>query len=515
MNQNDKHMKIIEYIKQGEEISVKECLHSETSNHSKIRGPLYEKWMNEINIFNERHLKDHPLYSNIHMAFLYHNTDQNCFSNMMGYLHVLENDSEYWQLTKKDANNTSSTNFDEQKTNKEIKPVIFISHRTTDAMVASFLKDYLVGMGIPNEYIFCSSLPGNDVKQVISREIKTKLLNSSVNIVLLSNDYYKSAYCLSEAGIIWFLDPKTPAIIIGLPEISISDMCGFLNNDYKLRRLDNIQDISDMYEIIKNSVGASTINITVAVAEGQKFVKRYKEYINSKNITIQEATQKSNICEAIESITTDDERVVLYYILIKKKRHIKKADLIDWISDNEIYEIDAENALDLLSNVGTSSYNNETLELDICYFKKITAEAEKIISILKPIVLKYQKLSSSNFIKMWNSNQFSDNQKLFIAYLIQKKIYKLGARWMEDKQKRSIRQWELENNLNCSIENSYGPILNLFIENHFVYESDWTSYQNAREYTLFPSLKNLLSQKNFPFAKELDTIITANKKLVF
>lgn len=109
---------------------------------------------------------------------------------------------------------------------------IFISHRSTDAPIANALFDFFIAAGIQREKIFCSSLPGNDVKEKISVEVKDTLKNSCLNIAILSNEYYKSAYCLNEAGILWFQD--VPAIPIALPEIQPTDMLGFLNDDYKI-----------------------------------------------------------------------------------------------------------------------------------------------------------------------------------------------------------------------------------------------------------------------------------------
>ena len=51
------------------------------------------------------------------------------------------------------------------------------AHSTVDGPVADMLRDYLVGSGIPNEYIFCSSLPGNDVRHNIPREVKERIVH--------------------------------------------------------------------------------------------------------------------------------------------------------------------------------------------------------------------------------------------------------------------------------------------------------------------------------------------------
>ena len=91
--------------------------------------------------------------------------------------------------------------------------LIFISHRTTEKAVADMLLYFLTTTGIPRNLIQCSSLPGNDVKEKISPEVRMWIRRSAVNIAILSSDYYNSAYCLNEAGILWYLD-SVPVIPI-------------------------------------------------------------------------------------------------------------------------------------------------------------------------------------------------------------------------------------------------------------------------------------------------------------
>ena len=285
MTQAEKQKRVLEYIERGKEIGTKEHTKTETLGISQIKGPLYEAWMSEINVFNERHLKNHPLYSEIHSAFFHHNTNRKCYQNMMGYLQALVNDSEYWQESQQEAIERPAKQSKEEGIKSTMNPIIFISHRTTDAKVADMLKDYLVATGIPNDYIFCSSLPGNDVNSVISREVKENIIDSSINIAILSKNYYESAYCLNEAGIIWLQDPQTPAIIVGLPEISHTNMYGFLNGDYKLRRLDNLSDISAIHDIVHEAVGVTTTKVSIATAAGKKLSDQYKALIDQIKTT--------------------------------------------------------------------------------------------------------------------------------------------------------------------------------------------------------------------------------------
>lgn len=72
----------------------------------------------------------------------------------------------------------------------KVNGMIFISHRSTDKEIADMLVDFFSCTGISREAVFCSSLPGNDVNEKISGEVKTALKNSVVNIAILSRDYY-------------------------------------------------------------------------------------------------------------------------------------------------------------------------------------------------------------------------------------------------------------------------------------------------------------------------------------
>ena len=160
----------------------------------------------------------------------------------------------------------------------DLKNSIFISHRSLDADIADMLLDFFKGVGIPGKCVFCSSLPGNDVDEKVSPEVKSALITSQINIAILSGDYYKSAYCLNEAGIIWFLD-EIPAVPIALPEITHDKMYGFLDKDYKAMRLDNSDDIAHIYERIIGALGIPQTGPRTLTRETNKLIKKYTDYI--------------------------------------------------------------------------------------------------------------------------------------------------------------------------------------------------------------------------------------------
>lgn len=512
MTSKEQYKTLKELINTGKKLIV-----NSSSSRKELSGILvqqaeFELWMGQINTFNTRYLKNHPQYRTIDTKFFHRRNYTYCCEEMIGILQSVYNDEEFW----KDSINE---NIDSEKILRENKRgdtslmqhIIFISHRSIDAEVTEMVKDYLVETGIPNEYVFCSSLPGNDVKHQISVEVREKMKNSTINIAILSRDYYESAYCLNEAGVIWMQD-SVPAITIGLPEVTPEKMYGFLNGDNKLRRLDNSDDIAAIYDIIQKGVGAKQASMAIANAASKKLISRYQTYLSKRNAPCQKETEDTPF--SIENITTDDEKILLYYIISKKTRKISKKSFLDWIVQNELFEINIDNAFDLLSSVGRGKIIDNTLELDIELFRKCTSTSQKLIIELEPIYKNNQKLSSLRFLSMWENKNFNDEDLLFIAYIVQNRVTSFGTRWMEQGQLEDVRQWELNNLIDGSLSSTYSACLNLFVENRLVYPNSWTSYGNVREYVLFPSLRSLLLDKDFVYMEELNKVMDRHSEQI-
>ena len=384
----------------------------------------------------------------------------------------------------------------------EVNPVIFISHSSTDKEVADMLVGFLSATGISRDKIFCSSLPGNDINEKISDEVKTALKNSSVNIAILSYDYYQSAYCLNEAGVLWYND--APVIPIALPEINSNNMYGFLSSEYKLRRLDSDTDISYIYDIVSAAVSAPHTKVSVVTYENNKLKNRYADFLKSREFSKPTVT----VLKAIDAseITTDDERVVLYYILQQNVRKVSKSVVSDWLHKNEIYNINVDNAFDLLSSFDDGAVNNDTLEIGIETFRKYSANADSLISALKDCVNSHTKLAVNSFKSLWLSDNWDEAMSLLIAYIVDERICNFGARWMAEGQTESIKNWESKNILDSTLSENYGSCLQFLIQNDLVYESDWTSYGNPREYSLCTSLQKFLFNCPKEYINELQKV---------
>lgn len=511
MTLREQHSKLNRLIGIGQAMALEAGRRQKTDYSFTLPKADFETWMGEINTFNERYLKKHPQHNSIHTAFFHRKNLLDHCEKMVGLLQAVSNDSEFWCVDEEAEPKTiSSTNIVSKEHN--MLPVVFISHRTVDGPVADMLRDYLVGSGIPNEYIFCSSLPGNDVRHNIPREVKERIFHSTVNIAILSKDYYDSAYCVNEAGIIWLHD-HTPTIVIGLPEITPSNMQGFLNNDYKLRRLDNVNDTSEIYDTVQSAVSASQVSVSVITAASQKLVQRYTEHISKRGSKTPEI---ASVIAAVDELTTDDERVVMYYILTEKVRRVRICDIHAWMMRNEIYNINVDNAFDLLASLGTGKYENGILEMDFNVFRKYTSSADEYTRALKPTVEQHKILARDRFIEMWDSGVFTDADKLFVDYIIRFRVLTLGDGWQTEGQIKQIQHWEGMYFLDETLSSNYAACLNQFAENKLIYESAWTEHGNVKEHTLCPSLKNFLFDVNFPYSNELESVREAhNNSLPF
>lgn len=413
-----------------------------------------------------------------------------------GYINVEWADNMPWIVTLNNSARTygeliteheSSTAMQKQKEIK-VKNVIFISHRSIDKNIADMLVDFFVGTGIPREAVFCSSLPGNDINERISDEVKAALKSSAINIAILSQDYYQSAYCLNEAGVLWYED--VPVIPIALPEINSENMYGFLNNEYKLRRLDCDTDISYIYDTVNEAVSSPHTKVSIITRETSKLRSRYTEHLRTRELS--QAPSVSSVTSSLSEITTDDERVVLYYILQNNIRKVSKPVITNWLNEYEIYNVNLDNAFDLLSSLNGGSVNNETLELDLQTFRKLSASSTSILPELKVCVDQHTKLAVNTFRSIWTSNTLDSTIGLFIAYIVDEKMRSFGDRWMAEGQIKSIEQWESKHILDSTLSSNYGSCLEFFVQNDLVYASSWTSYGNVREYSLCPSLQRYL-----------------------
>lgn len=117
--------KVDAFIEQGE-IIMKEEYHHVTEPGlvmpDYIDGPKSDQWFSEINIFNSRFLKAHPLHDQIAEVCQKHKRLFSPHENMMGYLKALASDDDFWRAIESNP----------QQEEKKVSNKVFIVHGHDD-----------------------------------------------------------------------------------------------------------------------------------------------------------------------------------------------------------------------------------------------------------------------------------------------------------------------------------------------------------------------------------------------
>ncbi len=137
---------------------------------------------------------------------------------------------------------------------------IFISHSSKDIdFVDSFVKHILrLGLDIPADRIFCSSMEGHGIKsgEYIPDRLKTEMELASIALLFISKNYKESEVCLNEVGAAWVSLEKTNVIPILLPDVDFKDL-GFLDLNRLGIKLNEKKDLIKLINDNKNELNPS------------------------------------------------------------------------------------------------------------------------------------------------------------------------------------------------------------------------------------------------------------------
>lgn len=140
------------------------------------------------------------------------------------------------------------------------KTKIFISHSSKDILIVeSFVKHILrLGLDIPSDRIFCTSMEGQGVKsgEYIPDRLKTEIHQSSIALLFISKEYKKSEVCLNEVGAAWATLEKINIIPILLPGIDFKEL-GFLDVNRQGLNIFEKKDLLKLVQDNKDALNAS------------------------------------------------------------------------------------------------------------------------------------------------------------------------------------------------------------------------------------------------------------------
>ena len=382
---------------------------------------------------------------------------------------------------------------------------IFIAYHINEESIALLISEYFQNMGIPKEFIYLCALQSNDGKINNIEEINAMLKCSCVNIPVLSAKFLESVFCLNITGAMIF-DEEALLLPIMLPEITQNMIHGFLKDVYRVFKLDEDSDVAYIYDVVRGALDILPPSLTVATNSMNTLKNKYVVLVNRITTKSSPVLISSNPTFEQIDVTTDDEMIVLYYILSNQVLEVTKETIENWLVEEEIYDVDVENAFRLLATIGYARYHEDTLKIDIVTFRRWSKLTEDILPVLLTCVKNHKILSAEIFEDMWYNDELSVSLKLFVAYLIDENVTELTNKSQNDPQMQSIISWENKNNLKRIVSDNYQKCLSVFVNNSIIYESDWTIYGVPRKYNLNKSFLNHIFSNDFPHRHDLQRL---------
>lgn len=161
-----------------------------------------------------------------------------------------------------------------------MKTSVFISHSSKNADFSTWLIGLLQDLGLPKEAIFCSSDPMTGAKNHIQNDIYRALQDSRIDIILLSNEYKDSAYCLNEAGAIRFKEDRSEKIVIVLPGTREKLSAGAFDESFLQYRLSDPGAFRALLDRLSRAIIARTDYTSQRSARPEEAWVRHKEALD-------------------------------------------------------------------------------------------------------------------------------------------------------------------------------------------------------------------------------------------
>lgn len=210
---------------------------------------------------------------------------------------------------------------------------IFISHAVVNKKLADKLVDLLeTGIGISDSEIFCSSLEGLGIPSGTNFVdfIKKQISNPKVVIMLITQEYFDSAFCLCELGASWVLSHKIIPLIV--QPLDYSDVKAVLSG-IQVLKIDQKSDLNEMQSELTSALSIEGKTFARWEVKRDKFLKElagyFKSYKPKINIT-EDAFKKIELQykEAVKEIETIEEELDQKNILIEQLKKVKDSESV-------------------------------------------------------------------------------------------------------------------------------------------------------------------------------------------
>lgn len=387
---------------------------------------------------------------------------------------------------------------------------VFISHSREDKIFVDVITDFLLRCGIPTGSIFCSSLSGNGIKHEISNEVKRAISDSKLNIALLSDTYYESAYCQNEAGILWYLE--TPVVVIALPEIIHTNMQGFLNSENLIRRLDNREDILAITDILKDNCTAFNCNVAKMTNNIDKLISEYQSALHNRvqpgesvcNPTQEEATDLEK--RILANDFSDGELLFLKYFYDTQTREIVDDMLAfnEWYLHQPFLIPTGDIPLQTLNEekIVEEIYNEQDkvsvgYRLTLPFFRQLRKISANGLSHINDRFSKYN-VEPKGMSDDWNTidwyihSELSEEEKLLLQYVVAGGHKSLGTGWRTNVEIEDIKKWEDDVMVDNHLSEHYAEIVSALFNRKWLEVCEITQYGNPKEYKFTTAAETML-----------------------
>lgn len=158
---------------------------------------------------------------------------------------------------------------------------IFISHAASDSEIGEKFLKFLISLGYDTKNIFYSSKYHNGVEigKNFPNVVREKFIQADIIVLLLTENFYKSYYCVCEEGAAWISNNKEIVPVL-LGDLTFGDMKGFIDSNtksfspknseqdelftYFSKRIDSpfnlLEAKKKYYDFLETAVGAMKIN---------------------------------------------------------------------------------------------------------------------------------------------------------------------------------------------------------------------------------------------------------------
>ena len=216
-------------------------------------------------------------------------------------------------------------------------------------------------------------------------------------------------------------------------------------------------------------------------------LKQWKETAEKMAETELHSRKSMDDLDHDEGLLTEDEKIVLYYLLSKEQIAVSKDIFLKWCIEEEIYEVNYDNAQLLLPVVEEKT----DIQLEVAKFRSLLKQKDYYLSLYEPSVDNHRRLSSYTIREMWD--ELPDIEKLLIIYSTETNNRSLGDRWLAESEIESIKRWQQKSGLDNALSDGYSEALHTLVNRDVLYPTDWTSYGNVKEYSFHKSAWNYIN----------------------